>query len=91
MIFNTHVNGIPCQCSVLTFNPGTPAQTSGPPEHCHDGDPGEFEFELLDRRGHRAAWLDRYINPQVEDRLLEEAHVMRQGEEREAYYQYDYA
>ena len=91
MIFPTHVNGIPCQCSVLAFDPGTPARTSGPPELCDPGDPGEFEFEILDRRGRRAAWLDRYLNDATVAMLEEDAHVMRKAEEREAYYDYDFA
>jgi len=80
MIFPTRLNGIPCKCNVLTYNPGTPAQTSGPPEMCDPGDPEEFEFEILDCRGRRAAWLDCYLSPAVEQQLLEEAHVMRQAE-----------
>ena len=84
MIFTTTVNGIPCQCEVTYWCPAIPAATSGPPDKCHEAWPEEFEYQLLDRRGRRAKWLDPYITPDVTQRLAEEAHVMRQGAEREA-------
>jgi hypothetical protein len=48
-----------------------------------DADPpeeGEFEFELLDRRGRPALWLDRYVTPEVVERLLEEFDVDQQAQ-----------
>ena len=56
MIFNTSVNGIPCQCHVLD------AET----------ELNSFDFELLDRKGYRAKWLDRYIDYGVRSRLFNE-------------------
>lgn len=80
MIFPTTVNGIPCQCEVTYFRPGARAQLLGPPEKCHPAEPDEFEFVLLDRRGRRATWLDRYITPQVANRIAEEHHIVIEGE-----------
>lgn len=79
MIFDTTVNGIPCQCKVLDYQPYLPMRITGtgygdaiaPEDEC-------FEFELLDRKGYRAKWLDRYINPAVESRLLNEFSRLRQ-------------
>lgn len=80
MIFPTRVHGIPCQIQVTHFTPGCPAKTWGPPENCHEAEPAELDFEVLDRRGRHAAWLERYITPEVESRIAEEHHVMRQAE-----------
>jgi len=62
--FDTRVHGIPCQCHVLTYEKAVPATYNDPPE------PELFEFELLDRKGRRASWLDRYITEDVEMDLL---------------------
>lgn len=90
MIFPTTVNGIPCQCHVLHHSPAVPMKVYGPGMgDCHPPEHEEFAYELLDRRGRRASWLDRYITPEVDDRLLdtyrgavkeEDAHIERQAE-----------
>ena len=77
MIFKTTVNGIPCQCKVTRYRPYLPGTRHLPPQFA------EFECEILDRRGRRAAWLDPYITQEVEDRLFEEHHIERQAQERE--------
>jgi hypothetical protein len=74
MKFPTTVNGIPCLCHVLHYSPGTKATLIDP---ASDGD---FEFELLDRKGRRAKWLDRYITKSVSDRLYEEHYYIKQEE-----------
>ena len=73
MSFDTHINGIPCQCRVTEYWAYIPPRITGygygdttPPEE------ELFDFELLDRKGYRAHWLDRYITPAVEARLLRE-------------------
>ena len=85
MIFPTKVNGIPCQCRVLQYTPEVPAKTYGPPEDCYPSEPEEFDFELLDRKGKRASWLDRYVTPAVVEYLAEENHIMQQAEMYAAY------
>lgn len=73
MIFPTTVNGIPCQCKVLQYEPYLPPRVTG--MGMGDCDPPEeeyFEFELLDRKGHPASWLERYLTPTVDDRLRDE-------------------
>ncbi len=40
-----------------------------------DADPPEypeFDFEILDRNGRRAKWLDRYVTDEVADKLFTE-------------------
>jgi hypothetical protein len=85
MVFDTKVNGISCKCVVTMYSPDMPMKVTGSgygdaiaPEH------EEFEFQLLDKRGYPAVWLEKYIDENVRDRLLEEFLVHRQAE----YYDY---
>jgi hypothetical protein len=75
MIFDTKVAGIPCQCSVTHYLPGTPEYINGLPENCYPAEPEEFEFDILDRRGKPALWLEKKLTPADHERLLEEFHV----------------
>jgi hypothetical protein len=63
MIFNTRVNGIPCQCRVVLYKPTSSKKV---------GDLTEFEYSLYDRKGYIAKWLDRYVTPSVDARLQQE-------------------
>ena len=81
MIFATTVNGIPCQCRITSYSPGSPGVhtlSNGDPGYPEE--PSEIEFELLDRRGRRASWLDRYVTSEVANRIAEEHHIMLDGE-----------
>ncbi len=40
----------------------------------------EFDFDILDRRGRRATWLDRYINDETKETLLEDYLRMVEAE-----------
>ena len=75
MIFDTKVAGIPCQCQVLYYQAGKPAYIEGPPENATEAEPEEFEYEILDRKGRPAMWLQKKITPADDERLLEEFHV----------------
>lgn len=81
MQFQTKVAGIPCQCRVLAYSPGSPMRITGsgfgdaePPEH------EEFDFEILDRKGYKASWLKKKLTPEDEARLLEEYNLECLGE-----------
>ena len=72
-MFNTKINNIPCKCKVTNYEAAKPVRIYG--SDISDADmhePEEFEYELLDRKGYRAAWLDKYVTPEVDRRLLEE-------------------
>ena len=56
MKFDTRVNNIPCICHVIYYFK----------------EPFEWEFTILDRKGYRAEWLDKYIDHETEQRLLME-------------------
>lgn len=71
MKFSTHVAGIPCVCLVLRYEPSSPAliyKDGGgePPE------PEEFEFDILDRKGYTAPWLENKLTDRDISRLKEE-------------------
>lgn len=73
MIFNTRVGGIPCKCHVTHYSTGSPMQVYGSGMgDCEPPEPEEFEYELLDRKGYRAEWLDRFVNDQLSHQLHSE-------------------
>lgn len=82
MIFDTRVNGIPCQCKVLNYSPSIPMRITGSGMgDCDPPEDAEFDFELLDRRDRKATWLDKYITPGVHSQLFEEFLTTRRAEE----------
>lgn len=68
--FSTRVAGIPCQVDVTYYQPGE--------DYCinsaslEPNAPEEFEFNLLDRKGYPAAWLESKMTESDIDRILEE-------------------
>lgn len=76
--FESRVAGIPCQVEVLTYYPDRPMRVTG--LGFGDADPPEpefFEFELLDRKGYPAPWLERKLTPDDHQRLLTEYQQTR--------------
>lgn len=81
MIFTTKINGIPCKCHVHSFSAAVPMRVYGsgmgdadPPE------PIEFDFTILDTKGHPAPWLQKYVTEEDITRLLEEFEVEYKNE-----------
>ena len=73
MIFNTRVGGIPCKCEVTYYSAGSPMRVYGSGfGDCDPPEPEEFEYQLLDRKGYPAKWLDRFINDQLSLQLHSE-------------------
>lgn len=73
MTFDTHIAGIPCQCQVIRHTDYRPMRITG--TGFGDADPPEqeeFEYEILDRTGHRARWLEAKITEDDGIRLLSE-------------------
>lgn len=72
-IFESRVAGIPCQIEVLTYYPARPMRVTG--SGYGDADPPEdefFEYQLLDRKGYLAPWLEKKLTQDDEARLLSE-------------------
>ena len=64
--FESQVAGIPCKVKVTYATKYVPESWYGPAEG------GDFEFELLDRRGYRAKWLESKVTDKDVDRLERE-------------------
>lgn len=58
MEFDTTVCGIPCIVRVTYWEAYDPGCTSGPPERCYPAEGGDGEWEILDRNGRPAPWLE---------------------------------
>ena len=61
--FESKVAGIPCKVRVTYDTPYVPASYNGPAEG------GDFEYELLDRKGYRAKWLEAKVTEADVERL----------------------
>lgn len=57
--FESTVCGIPCRVRVTQWDAYDPGRASGPPESCYPPEGGEGEWEILDRNGRPAPWLER--------------------------------
>ena len=71
-VLPARVVGIPCLVRA-TFSPDT-SRLSGHPDLWHH-EPSELDWELLDRRGRRALWLERKML--AHDRAALEHHIKR--------------
>lgn len=65
------VAGIPCLIGVIDYESYTPAYISGPPENCYPAEGGTADWEILDRRGRPAPWLQRKLTAAAEDDINE--------------------
>lgn len=73
-MISTRIQGIPCQVKMVSGFYQQP--WSGSPHTCpsdldYYGGWFDVEFEVYDRRGYRAKWLERKITPADEERILE--------------------
>ena len=59
--FESTVCGIPCIIRVTYWESYRPAYVSGLPENCYPAEGGCGDWEVLDRRGRPAAWLERKL------------------------------
>ena len=67
--FDTTVCGIPCIVRVLSWERYVPAKVSGPPEYCYPSEGGYGEWEILDRRGRPAPWLEKKMTAKDEAKI----------------------
>lgn len=72
MKFDTHICGVPCVINVISYQPCVPAYISGPPESCYPEEGGESEWEVLDRSGRYASWLENKLTDADIDRIEQE-------------------
>lgn len=63
------VAGIPCLIGVTYWKPFRLGRMFGPPELCYPDEGGESEWEVLDRRGRPAPWLERKLTDAERGRI----------------------
>ena len=85
---STTAAGIPCRIRILSYTPADPGRLFGPPEHCWPPAPEEMEWELRDRRGYPAPWLERKLTQS--ERAAIEQEIADWMKEEEADYEPDY-
>lgn len=82
MIIESKVAGIPCQIKVTYFHKQKPFK--GPARLCDSRDDyygyTEVEFEVLDRRGRKAEWLERKLTGRDMKRIEDEIEERKEEE-----------
>lgn len=63
------VCGIPAIARVLHYRPYEPAYRRGHPDNWEPASPPEIDFEILDRRGRPAPWLERKLTDAERGRI----------------------
>lgn len=76
MELEVRILGIPAIARVTYFQPRVPARRHGHPDTWEPAIEEELEFELLDRRGRPAPWLERKLTPPLRSLLRE--HILRE-------------
>jgi len=66
MKFTTRICGIQCQVRIKDFSAGNHNASSADDFH------GGFDFEVLDKNGHKADWLERKMGWDDEQQLTHE-------------------
>ena len=64
--FESKVAGIPCKVRVTYYTPYVPASYNSPAEG------GDFNFQILDKKGYRAKWLEAKVTERDVERLAVE-------------------
>ncbi len=58
---DTRISGIPCQVLITCYYPARPANFRGSPDRWTPPEPDEISFQVLDRRGRPAPWLEEKL------------------------------
>jgi hypothetical protein len=72
MDIDVRVCGIPAIARVLHYRPYEPAYRRGHPDNWEPASPPEIDFEILDRRGRPAPWLERKLTDAERERIERE-------------------
>jgi hypothetical protein len=86
--FEHRIAGIPCIIRILHAEPFRAGFFSGPPEHCYPDEGGLIVWEVLDRKGRRAPWLERKADEKEMRRIEEAAWAVLEQEATEAHDDY---
>ena len=83
-MMSAHVAGIPCLIKYAIHGEYRPAKVDAPPEYCYEAEYPEVDFEVLDRRGNPAPWLERKLTSEDRDRI--ENECLEDEKERDSDY-----
>lgn len=76
----TSIAGIPCQAQLTHLSGGyVPARVNADPDSCYEAEYPEVDFEILDRKGYRAKWLETKLTPAESDRI--ETELLKEMED----------
>lgn len=79
--FDYRACGIPCIVRVVNYESFRPARVHGPVEDCYASEGGMGDWELLDRNGRRAEWLECKLNDRereaIDDAIFERMECRR--------------
>lgn len=78
--FNSTVAGIPCVIRIQYAEPFRVGFISGPPEKCYPDEGGLIAWQVLDRRGRPATWLERKLTPAEMTKIEREAWAVLEFE-----------
>lgn len=71
-MIETHVAGIPCQAAMTGGYYQRPDEGTWASDWDYYGGWFDVEFEIYDRKGYRAAWLDKKMTSADEARIIAE-------------------
>ena len=71
---NTRISGIPCQVLITCYYPARPANFRGSPDRWTPPEPEEISFQVLDRRGRVAPWLEVKLTEDDRKRIIKELY-----------------
>ncbi len=75
----SRISGTPCRIVVTYWEPYVPAKVSGPPEYCYPAEGGYGEWEVRDRRGRPAPWLERKMTEEDRERIDQQVFDYMEG------------
>lgn len=79
---DTRIANIPCKVEITRYYKYRAATIWGHPDGWAPGEPDEISFQVLDRRGRVAPWLEEKLDEQDRRRIEEElrAHLKHEQE-----------
>jgi hypothetical protein len=83
-MIDTHIQGIPCQVEMTGGHYVKPWQGSAyncPSDWDYYGGWFDVEFEIYDRKGYRAKWLEKKMTAADEQRIIEELTQDRENDD----------
>jgi hypothetical protein len=87
LTFDHRVAGMPCKVEILSIDGDyVPAKTNADPDSCYPAEYPEIEWQLLDRRGRPAPWLEAKLTSTEREEIEHQCFVLTK---KESYHEYD--